>query len=664
MRTVNTYYANKGELELFLSQKGILPQDNLLVQVFTGIADKKYIKDLVDTILSIIPNAKIIGSTTDGEIFDSSVSVSKTVLSFSVFQNTSIKVSHIKYDDSPIREISSKLVKKVSQENMKLVISFADGLNTDGEKFLKGIGDTYDNIVVAGGLSGDNAKFEESFVFTHDDIIAKGAVAASFSGELEVYTGFNFNWEPIGKELTVTEVKNNIVKTIDGISAYDTYKYYLGEDVAKRLPAIGIEFPLILKRDGLNIARAVTGVCRDGSLKFAGDLNKGDKVRLGYGNSELILNSSLDIPNELLSFRPEAVFVYSCMARRRFMNHLIEKELSPLNNISTISGFFTYGEFYTKKNGSYELLNQTMTVVALRESKLKNDQDINRTLDHKVLNEDLDIISTKALSHLINITSKELEKINNDLSQSIEREKKIISQQTKRIEAQAKMAQMGDMISHISHQWRQPLSTISTAITSLQLQKDLGILKDDYFSKTTDAIVKNVDYLGDTIRVFRDFLKEDKIKKKISMQSVLKMGLDISSSTLKDHHIKIYDNIEYKEQQMVNLVPGELIQVIINILNNAKDAIVEKGIKEGYVKIASKNKEKFVEISICDNGGGIPDDIIENIFDLYFTTKDKTKGTGLGLHMCKEIIENSMDGKIKAGNMEEGCCFYIQIPKV
>jgi nitrogen-specific signal transduction histidine kinase len=664
MRTVNTYYTNKEELRFFLSKEGILSEDNILVQVFTGIPDKKYIKKLTDTVLSVVPNAKIIGSTTDGEIFDASVSVLRTVLSFSVFQNTSIQVSHIKYDDSPIKELSSRLVKKVSQDNMKFIISFADGLNTDGEKYLKGIADTFDDIVVAGGLSGDNAQFNEAFVFTHELIISKGAVAASFSGDIEVYRGFNFNWEPIGKELTITEVENNIVKTIDGVSAYDTYKYYLGEDVAKKLPAIGIEFPLILKRDDLNIARAVTGVCGDGSLKFAGDLNIGDKVRLGYGNSELILNSSFDIPNELLSFQPESVFIYSCMARRRFMNHLIEKELSPLNHISTISGFFTYGEFYTRKNGQFVLLNQSMTVLALRESKPVQNKKDQKIIEDDISNEDLDTISTKALFHLINITSKELDKINKNLSQSVQREKKIISQQRKRIEAQAKMAQMGDMISHISHQWRQPLSTISTAITSVQVQKELGILKDEYFERTTDTIVKNVNYLGDTIRVFRDFLKEDKIKKEISVQSVLKMGLDISSSIFKDHHIKIFDEIDYKQKQMVNLVPGELIQVIINILNNAKDAIVQNEIKGGFVKITSKNLKNNVVISICDNAGGIPENIIDNIFDLYFTTKDKTNGTGLGLHMCKEIIENYMEGKIGVQNIENGCCFYIEVPLI
>lgn len=664
MRTVNTYYTDKDELKVFLHNNEIFDEQTVLVQVFTGIIDQGYIKSLIDDILFFLPDSQIIGTTTDGEILNTKVSTTRTVLSFTCFEHIALKTSHVEYKDENIFEDAYSLAQKIKQDDTKLIITFADGLNTNGEKYLKGLSEELNGVTIAGGLSGDNAVFNKTFVFTGDKVVEKGAAAVSLAGDLEIYTGYNFNWEPIGKELVVTDAQDNIIRTIDNRTAYDTYKYYLGEDVAKMLPAIGIEFPLILKRGGVNMARAVTGVCDDGSLKFAGDIKKGDRVRFGYGNSELILNNSVQIPNELASFKPESTFVYSCMARRRFMDQLIEKELDPLFDINSISGFFTYGEFFTAEKSEAKLLNQTMTVLSLREAKKDKDGVGDKYPVCRQKNEDLHTVSVKALSHLINVTSNELERINENLEKSIKREKKIISQQKKRIEAQAKMAQMGDMISNIAHQWKQPLSTISTAITSIQLQKELGILKDEYFDKSADSIVKNVIYLGDTISVFRDFLKEDKKRKTLSIQSVLKTAVDIAGTTLKDHHIKIFDNIDYENNYMVNLVSGELIQVVINLLNNSKDAIVLNKTRDSFVKIDCRSiDEKKVLITIEDNAGGIPESIIGNVFDLYFTTKKDIDGTGLGLHMCKEIIQKHMGGEIYVNNTSRGCIFSIEIPR-
>lgn len=661
MNTTNTYYKDKEQLKLFLEQNSLSDKKNLLVQVFTGIVDRRYIENLIDQIIFFLPNCHIIGSTTDGEILDANVTTTKTVLSFTSFEKISLKIDYVEYDETFNINSAYLLSKKIYQDNIKLIISFADGLSTNGEQFLKGISKPYSDVIVSGGLSADNSMFNETFVFTKNKIVSNGAVAVSLSGDLEVFTGYNFNWKSIGKTLTVTQAIDNIVSKIDGKNAFDTYKYYLGEEVTKRLPAIGIEFPLVVKRDGISLARAVTGVLKDGSLRFAGEIKVGEQVRFAYGNSEMILKSSTLIPQRLLDFAPESIFVYSCMARRRFMNHLIEKELDPLFQIDTISGFFTYGEFFTNSGNSAKLMNQTMTILAIKENSQTKTID-KKIINYKSKNEDLYTLSLKTLSHLINVTSNELETINDDLKESVEREKRIISQQQKRIEAQTKMAQLGNMMGHIAHQWRQPLSTISTAITSIQVQKELGLLKDEYFEKAADSIVKNVVYLSDTIKVFRDFLKEDKNTKTTTIQSIFKMAIDISSSMLKDYHIKIYDNIDYKKSYKVNLVSGEFIQVVTNILNNSKDAFLQNSIKDAFVKINCIKEKDSVLITIEDNAGGIDEKIIDKIFDLYFTTKKDEDGTGLGLHMCKDIVQQHMNGDIYVKNTQKGCCFFIKLP--
>ena len=645
MKTVNTYYRSKGEFESFLKLNNFKIDDEYLVQVFTGIVNKSYIESLLKDIEFILPNAVIIGSTTDGEILDTVVSTTQTVVSVSKFYKTKINASYIKYNNEPIYEQSRKLAQSICDESSKLIISFADGLNTDGEQYLKGISSLCSKLYVAGGLSGDNATFKQSFVFINGKVIDKGAVAVSLSGELNIHTDFSFDWEPIGKELIITKVVDNVVYTIDNKSAYDTYKYYLGDEVAQRLPAIGIEFPLIIQRNGVNIARAVTGILEDGALRFAGDLVKGDIVRFGYGNSHLILENSIKIVDKLIKKPIESIFVYSCMARRRFLNNMISRELDPLSALAPMCGFFTYGEFFTSTN-SKELLNQTMTVLVLSESdRLMEKHNFNMNY----ANDDLYTISSKALSHLINVTSLELEEIN--------------SQQYKLISSQSKMALMGDMIANIAHQWRQPLSTISTAITAIKLQRDIGVLKDSFFDKSTDKILDNVDFLADTITTFRNFLKEDKEVHVVVVQDIIKQALLIVGSTLQDYHIDIIQNIDYKEEYKIKIAGQELVQVLINIIYNAKDALIENKQKVRQIKIKCKDENSYISIIISDNAGGIPFNIMNKIFDPYFTTKGEEKGTGLGLHMCKSIVEKNMEGEISVKNKKRGAAFYIKLPK-
>jgi len=670
MTTVNTEYNSIKDIEKIITEENIDINSKLLIQVFTGVLDIEFIKQLIQDIKTTLPNSEIIGATTDGEIIGSNVSINKTIISISKFEKVTFNIDYIEYEDNKSTEESAKyLASKICQKDTKAIITFADGLNSNGEEFLNGLSSYDDSISISGGLAGDNATFIKTFVFTNNKIISAGAVAVSLNGDINISTNYSFHWEPIGKELLITKSENNVVYTIDGNTAYDTYKYYLGEEVANMLPAIGIEFPLIIQRNGIPVARAAVGLNDDGSLVFAGNLHEGDIVQFGYGNSEQILNSSNKKAMTLNNSPIESIFVYSCMARRRFMPALIEREIEPLTNFGTVSGFFTYGEFFTTCcNKNKELLNQTMTLITLSESNTNKSTKIDKL---NSCEEDTSTITTKALSHLVNVTSKELQKINEDLQVSVHREKQIVKDQEKHLFAQAKMASMGEMIGNIAHQWRQPLSTISTIATGAQVQNDLGILDAESFRTNTDKIIENVTYLSDTINIFRDFLKDDKELKKYNLQDTIKQVLVIVGAGLRDNHIQLEQSIDYDTPIVINMVSGELSQVIINIINNAKDAILENNIHNGVVKLNCYKKDNTAHIEIVDNAGGIPDHILPKIFDPYFTTKDSTKGTGLGLHMSYDIITKHMNGEIVAenytknnedGTTSNGATFYLELP--
>jgi len=400
MKCVNTYYIDLTQLELFVAQENIRNSPSLLIQVFTSHNDKSYIENVLQTLTTLLPEAVIIGSTTSGEIMNGEVSVDKTVLSFTQFQHTTLQTAIATHEKDGFFSGKS-LAKTLINDDTKLIIAFADGLHTNGEAFLQGIHSVNSDVIVAGGLAADNSEFIQTYVFTKESIMTHGAVAVALSStHLNVYTDYSFNWHSIGKELTITKVEKNRVYTIDNRSAVDTYSHYLGEEMAEGLPAIGIEFPLISTRNGIQVARAVLAKHDDGSLSFAGNLHQGDKVQFGYGDPLEILACSDDIFDALKEKPSEAIFIYSCMARRHFMPDLIEQETLPLHHIAPSSGFFTYGEFFTSTKK--ELLNQSMTVVSLSEADVVDEPDAVLLPKKKVTT-----TAINALIHLVNITSHE-----------------------------------------------------------------------------------------------------------------------------------------------------------------------------------------------------------------------------------------------------------------
>ncbi|RLA70348.1 MAG: hypothetical protein DRG09_03445 [Epsilonproteobacteria bacterium] len=402
MKSINTYYSDAVALHSFIQSNDINNSPSLLIQVFTAKNDKIFIEELLDTLTHVLPEAVIIGSTTDGEIMNGKVSTHQTVLSFTQFENTTLQ-THMETHQQDGFFSGKLLAKALIKKDTKLIIAFADGLHTNGDAFLDGIHSVNSEIMVAGGLAGDNGIFVQTYVFTKEGIVPYGAVAVALnSTHLNVYNDYSMNWHRIGKELTITKVKNNRVYTIDNRTAVDTYIHYLGKEMAEGLPATGIEFPLISIRNGVMVARAVLSKYDDGSLGFAGNLKVGDKVKFGYGDPIEILKYSDDILSHVKEKPSEAIFVYSCVSRRNFMSDLIDMEILPLQSVAPTAGFFTYGEFFT--SGKKVLLNQSMTIVSLSESDNLPKPNMGLLAKERKLK----TTSTNALIHLVNTTSHEV----------------------------------------------------------------------------------------------------------------------------------------------------------------------------------------------------------------------------------------------------------------
>lgn len=266
------------------------------------------------------------------------------------------------------------------------------------------------------------------------------------------------------------------------------------------------------------------------------------------------------------------------------------------------------------------------------------------------------------LGNKVHEKTKELQELNENLEHKVREEIQKNKEKEEQLFAQAKLAAMGDMIGNIAHQWRQPLSLISTNASGIKLRHQFGQFDYEELPVHMDKIVEKTQYLSETIDTFRNFLTEGKEYKDIVLQDSINMALDIVYSSLQDNFIKLENNINKLSPININTISGELSEVIINVINNAKDVIIDKEVDDAYIKVNLIHLNKKIVISIEDNGGGIPDDIMPRIFEPYFTTKHKTQGTGLGLHMSYKIITDSLMGRIYAQNTDDGAKFFIELP--
>jgi len=235
---------------------------------------------------------------------------------------------------------------------------------------------------------------------------------------------------------------------------------------------------------------------------------------------------------------------------------------------------------------------------------------------------------------------------------------------------QSRLAQMGEMISMIAHQWRQPLGAIGSAIIGLKLQirsKRIDFTKknevDTYFKGLDtqyDSVNEYVQFLSATIDDFRNFFKPNKEKENINILLPIKKALQIVEVSLKNQNIEVISN--YLNSGDILIYSNELTQVILNILKNAEDNFMEKDIQSAKIIICTSKSSTHYKITISDNGGGISPNLLSKIFDPYYSTKQGKNGTGLGLYMSKIIIEEHNDGDLSAKNTQEGIEFTIKLP--
>ncbi|MCJ7764856.1 MAG: ATP-binding protein, partial [Thiovulaceae bacterium] len=268
---------------------------------------------------------------------------------------------------------------------------------------------------------------------------------------------------------------------------------------------------------------------------------------------------------------------------------------------------------------------------------------------------------TRELENKVLAKTEELRKLNTELEERVVIKATQLIEKDAVIYAQSRQAAMGEMISMIAHQWRQPLSTITLQISNIKIKAMLGKATLEETNDALEHISETIIYLSETIDDFQSFFRLNKEKEELNLCELLERGINFTESRIKSANIELQYLCD--REQTIMVYTNDFAQVIINIINNGVDVLLQRKVEKPAIKIDAIIKEESVEIHISDNGGGIDEEILHKVFEPYFSTKGKN-GTGLGLYMSKMIIEEKMNGNLQVRNSAAGAEFIIEIPKI
>jgi len=269
----------------------------------------------------------------------------------------------------------------------------------------------------------------------------------------------------------------------------------------------------------------------------------------------------------------------------------------------------------------------------------------------------------------VNHKTQELQDLNKTLEEKVVLAVKEVEDKNKMLQQQSRLAQMGEMISMIAHQWRQPLSAIAAVTMNMKLAFALqkyDFSKEDELkafekelSGNLDSIDGFVHNLTSTIDDFRNFFKSNKERVIIEVNDPVEKALKIIGVSIQNKGVKVETQLHSVKK--LPMLDSEFMQVVLNILKNSQDNFSEQKTEEPHILISSYDTDTGVVLEFLDNGGGIPDDVLPFIFDPYFSTKNEKNGTGIGLYMSKTIVEDHHHGRLEAINQDKGVCFKISL---
>jgi len=393
-----------------------LRMSGMLVSVFTDTAKKNMLADIQRTVLSVFPDAQMIGSVSSGQIVNGQLLEQGVVVNFTLFEESVVRVFAYDFKDKNSNTAGRELLGVLQADREAAAVEIISaGFHLDINPFFKQLSASRRKIRFFGGLADDGSLGKNGLVFTHNAQLRNGVVAAVFSGcNLHVQAASSFGWKPLGRVMTVTRMEGDFcLQELDGRPPLEVFERYLGIRNTERFLVEALTFPFYFERHGTVLARHPRRCREDGSMVFGADLRVGERLRLAYGNPGDIIDNAMALQEKMASFKPEAVFVVSCVARWMLLGSDTDKELAISKHLAPSSGFYAYGEFMRDDNGDIMVSNMTLVTVGMREGMQMGRQS-NIIPPRPKLNKHRTLMAR--LVHFIERTTQELEESNRQLA--------------------------------------------------------------------------------------------------------------------------------------------------------------------------------------------------------------------------------------------------------
>ncbi|MUP39024.1 FIST N-terminal domain-containing protein [Labilibaculum euxinus] len=621
---------------------------SLLVQVFSAHNKSDWYLTIGETIKEVYPDAVIIGATSVGEITEGRIFTNSTAVLFSFFESAKLNLFSYSCQLGEEEKVGNALLKntKLLDDKIKGMLLLSTPITNDSGKIFNTLATSSLDFPIFGGGAGDYANERETLVFDGEKCYKEGIVAVCFSGgNLQIELSSCLGWQPLSKEMTITDVGDVAVKTIDNMPAFSVYEKYLGIKADNNFFQNSLEFPFIITRNNHEIARTPFFVNEDDqSIQMVADVKAGEKFRIGYGNPQTIKEESAVLQHQMCNFKPEAIFIYTCICRRFLMQDEVDFETLPFNAIAPTAGFYTFGEFFSN-NSFHALLNSSMVTVGFREgepiTKAESSKDTlkKNTLIDPYTNQHNRILSR--LIFFINVLIEQMEE--------------------KSLKLKVLNEQKNEIIGIVAHDLRSPLGVIQGFSELLEDEMKNEEHKD--FASLIHTESSNLLYLlNDLLDISKiESGKLDLKRKEIDYIALIHRNIKTNSFFAQKKNISI--TVESAiEHQLLSVDEGQIIQVLNNIIGNA----IKYSYPDSEIKIKVFKENDQIITQIIDQGQGIPKEELENVFTMFQKTSTKPTGGesshGLGLAIVKKIVEGHKGQINVESNQGKGSTFYFSLP--
>jgi len=680
MRQLVYYYKDFNGFQEWCNEHNIKNSNKLLIEINYPNDNLLNLKVLLKELNRTFPDATIVGMQSFASFKNHQISdLNKDpIISIMEFKTSSISSLVLDLDKVYIEEeykIDKNEIQKFLQSDTQAIEILSSFNSSYTSLLINSLGEDFGHLkIFGGGATSKSPTALSTFVFHNGKIYDKAIILIFLHGEnlsVELYQAFD--WKPISKKKKITKAENSTIYMMDNNPALDIYRKYFPNIESDK--SVFLQVPLYITKGNISYTVHILNTdTNNQSIITSQPLQNGDIVQLSIGNYNTMMNRIQEIYNFLSNTPAQALWIGACISYEYGFRIPIKHYVSNIKSNNHIFGYTTAQEYFNEENHPNTFHNHSFVMAAISESAdkyidLVEYKDDNIT-PFEIANKNLYSIMHKTANELNRLTenleirveqrTKELKELNAELQVRIDDAVREVKRQTAIMSQQARLASMGEILENIAHQWRQPLNSVSWILNDIKFKLELGKKDEIDIDEVAKKINNSIQFMSNTVDDFRRFVDKSDMAQTFNLRKTIESTIKIIEDTLKQLNIKVTldcdKNITYKGYE------NDIKHTIMNLLNNARDAFEEKGIKNGKISIRVYHEKDELIITVQDNAGGIPKPILKNIFEPYFTTKHKTKGTGLGLYMTKNMIDR-VHGTIEAFSiLNQKTTFVIKLP--